>query len=143
MSETVFSPFSFKSDAVIIDNGEYPTHSIPLQWISDAKFTVCCDGAADTYLKQGKVPDVIIGDGDSISQENAELYRDIIHHVKDQETNDQTKAVNYLLSLDKHNIVIVAATGDARTTPWATSPYLSIMPSKARISSWLQTMDSL
>ena len=98
-------------EAVILANGDYPTHPIPLQILANAPYIVCCDGGADAYIDRGNVPDVIIGDGDSLSEENRRKYSHILHCVSDQETNDQTKAVNFLLSQGKKNIAIVGATG--------------------------------
>ena len=102
---------SYLPEAIILANGEYPTHSIPLQLLDNAKYVVCCDGAADEYIRLGCVPNVIIGDGDSISRVNREHFSSIIHQIADQETNDQTKAVNFLQSQGYKRIVIVGATG--------------------------------
>lgn len=88
-------------EAVILANGDYPTHPIPLQILANAPYIICCDGGADAYIDRGNVPDVIIGDGDSLSEENRRKYSHILHCVSDQETNDQTKAVNFLLSQGK------------------------------------------
>ena len=98
-------------EAVILANGDYPTHPIPLQILASAPYIVCCDGGADAYINRGNVPDVIIGDGDSLSEENRRKYSHILHYISDQETNDQTKAVNFLLSQGRKNIAIVGATG--------------------------------
>ena len=32
--------------AVILANGEYPAHELPLRLLAEAQFVVCCDGAA-------------------------------------------------------------------------------------------------
>ncbi len=98
-------------EAVILANGDYPTHPTPSQMLANAPYVVCCDGSADAYIAQGHVPDVIIGDGDSLSEENRRKYSHILHHISDQETNDQTKAVNFLMEQGKKNIIIVGATG--------------------------------
>ena len=98
-------------DAVILANGEYPSASIPLQILEEAPFVACCDGGADAYIAKGYVPDVIIGDGDSLSEENRLKYANLLHHNPDQETNDQTKAVQFLLSEGKKRIAIIGATG--------------------------------
>ena len=97
--------------AVIVANGEYPTSARALEVLRSTHYVVCCDGGADTYIERGGVPDAIVGDGDSLSTENRTRYASIIHHSADQETNDQTKAVEYLLSLGYTDIAIVAATG--------------------------------
>jgi thiamine pyrophosphokinase len=100
-----------KIEAVILANGEYPTAPTPLQILHEAPYVVCCDGGADRYIELGHTPDVIIGDGDSLSEPNRLRFADIIHYNPDQETNDQTKAVRYLLEQGKRSIAIVGATG--------------------------------
>lgn len=100
-----------KIDAVILANGDYPSATLPLKVLKEAPFVVCCDGGADEYIARGYLPDVIIGDGDSLSSENREKYASLIHHNPDQETNDQTKAVQFLLNMGKRRIAIVGATG--------------------------------
>ena len=57
------------------------------------------------------MPDWIVGDGDSLSEENRIRFHDRIHRIPDQETNDQTKAVNFLLAKGKRRIAIIGATG--------------------------------
>lgn len=100
-----------KVEAVVLANGEYPTAPLPLQILADAPYVVCCDGGADEYIRNGHTPNLIIGDGDSISEENRKRYGHLLHRIAEQETNDQTKAVNYLLSQGKRRIAIVGATG--------------------------------
>ena len=98
-------------DAVILANGDYPSASTPLQILKEAPYVVCCDGGANEYIAQGHLPNVIIGDGDSLSEENRIKYASIIHRNPDQETNDQTKAIQFLLTQGKKRIAIVGATG--------------------------------
>ncbi len=100
-----------KIEAVVIANGEFPTRKEVLEIINSAPLTVCCDGAADDFIARGGVPEIIIGDMDSLSDENKARYSDIIIHNPDQETNDQTKAVQYLLSRGITRMAIVGATG--------------------------------
>lgn len=100
-----------KTDAVILANGDYPSASLPLRILEDAIYVACCDGGANEYIAKGHLPNIIIGDGDSLSEENRIKYASLIHHNPDQETNDQTKAVQYLLATGKSRIAIVGATG--------------------------------
>ena len=86
----------YTPEAVILANGEYPMHVLPLKILEEAQFVICCDGAANEYILRGHTPDIIIGDGDSLSPENKTRFSDIIHHIADQETNDQTKAGHFL-----------------------------------------------
>ena len=97
--------------AVILANGEYPAHELPLRLLAEAQFVVWCDGAANEYISRGNTPDVIIGDGDSLLPEYKKRFSSIILQISDQETNDQTKAVHYLQSKGIRKIAIVGATG--------------------------------
>ena len=107
MSNNMEYPF----EAVIVAGGDYPTSEQALQVLHNAPYVVCCDGAADRYIAAGKVPDAIVGDGDSISAYNRTKYATLLHIVAEQETNDQTKAVRFLLEQGKRRIAIVGATG--------------------------------
>lgn len=106
-----FKSFIGNPDAVIIANGNYPTHEIPLSYIDKATYIVCCDGAANLFIDRGGHPDAIVGDCDSISEENKTRFADIIHPDPDQYTNDLTKSVHFCVQQGKKNLVIVAATG--------------------------------
>ena len=107
MSNNMEYPF----EAVVVAGGDYPTSEQALQVLHNAPYVVCCDGAADRYIATGHVPDAIVGDGDSISAYNRTKYAARLHIVAEQETNDQTKAVNFLLSKGMRHIAIVGATG--------------------------------
>ncbi len=96
---------------VIIANGQFPTHPIPLSCIERANYIICSDGAANEFIKNGGNPNAIVGDCDSISKENRELYSNIIFPVKDQETNDLTKSVQFCVERGLKEIVIVGGTG--------------------------------
>ena len=49
----------------------------------------------------------------SVSYTHLDVYkRQILHRISDQETNDQTKAVNFLLAQGKRRIAIIGATGN-------------------------------
>lgn len=98
-------------EAVILAGGDYPTSEQALQVLHNAPYVVCCDGAADRYIATGRVPDAIVGDGDSISANNRAKYAALLHIIAEQETNDQTKAVRFLQEQGKRRIAIVGATG--------------------------------
>ena len=98
-------------EAVILGNGDYPSHPYPLDLLQQAPYVVCCDGAANEYIHRGHTPDAIIGDGDSLSAENKKKFAGIFHPIKDQESNDQTKAIRFLQAQGKHRIAIVGGTG--------------------------------
>lgn len=101
----------FAPEAVVVGAGDFPRHPLPLRWLEESPRVVCCDGAANRYLADGRMPWRIVGDGDSLTEANRLRCAAIVRHIPDQETNDQTKAVTYLRAKGLHRIAIVAATG--------------------------------
>ena len=85
-----------------------------------ADFIICCDGALVKFLRNSKsifgeerLPDLVIGDMDTLSRKMQEKYADIITREEEQEHNDQTKAVRWAMNNieDIGNIYILGATG--------------------------------
>lgn len=102
----------FRPQGVVIDAGEFPNNPIATQWLGRCDKIVCCDGAANRYLATSfPKPWRIVGDCDSLRPELREEYKEIVVRIPDQETNDQTKAVNYLAARGASRIVILGATG--------------------------------
>ena len=101
----------FEPEAVIVGGGDYPSHPIPRHWLSHCEKIVCCDGTANQWLDKKERPWQIVGDGDSLSDRAKVEFADIITINPDQETNDQTKAVDFLAKKGLHHIAIVGATG--------------------------------
>ena len=98
-----------KLDIAILADGNYPTAEYPLGLLLSADIVICCD--ASVLKLKGRTPDYIVGDMDTLPDEYKEKYKDIIHKSSCQETNDQTKAVRFLLERGKRRIAIVGATG--------------------------------
>ena len=107
MNDTFFT----YSDVVVVCNGQFPTHEIPLAILRQAKTIICCDGAILKLSAVGIRPTVIVGDLDSITKEVKETYSDIIFHNPDQETNDLTKSMLWAKQQGFHDVTILGATG--------------------------------
>ena len=56
---------SFQPPIVVLANGRFPSHTIPLQILDEAGTVICTDGSADTLLQFERTPHIIIGDFDS------------------------------------------------------------------------------
>lgn len=97
--------------AIIVANGKFPEHEMPLNALHEADVVICCDGATSKALNFGITPDAIVGDLDSISPELRLKYSDRLFHDPDQNTNDQTKAVKWCLARNLKDITIIGATG--------------------------------
>jgi len=100
-----------QTETVILANGEFPSHPVALSILNNCNYLVCCDGAINSLGKTDKMPDAIVGDCDSLSEENLIRYEDIIHRITEQDTNDLTKAVHFCLQQDRSKITILGATG--------------------------------
>ncbi|MBR5141727.1 MAG: thiamine diphosphokinase [Bacteroidales bacterium] len=107
-------------DIVIICDGSFPKTEYPRYLIRSADFIVCCDGALKKFLRQSqaifgeeRLPDLVIGDMDTLSPSLQKKYSDIIIRESEQEHNDQTKAVRWVLNNieDIEAIHILGATG--------------------------------
>ena len=103
--------FRLSMKTVILANGTFPTHPVPLARLRDAELIVCCDGAAEKLVAQGFEPGIIIGDLDSVTPGLKERYRNILVQDSDQETNDLTKAVNWCIAAGIREVAILGATG--------------------------------
>ncbi len=96
---------------VILANGNYPSHEVPLGFLGKADLIVCCDGAVEKLAANGLEPGIIIGDLDSVTSRLKRKYAGILVQDSDQETNDLTKAVNWCIDRNYTSLVILGATG--------------------------------
>lgn len=98
-------------ETIILADGDFPSYSLARKWLKECPYVVCCDGAANAYIRSGEVPDAIVGDGDSLLPELKERYVSLIHSESEQETNDLSKAFRFCLSQGRRDITIMGATG--------------------------------
>src|SRR5664279_2632762 len=100
-----------ESYTVIVADGTFPNHEIPLGYLRNAKRIICCDGSVQNLIITGMQPDAIVGDLDSLSDELANRFADRIYLDENQDTNDLTKAVMWCIEMGYMDIVIVGGTG--------------------------------
>ena len=96
---------------VILANGKFPEHPIPLSYLKGAEMVICCDGAARNLIEFGIEPTAIVGDIDSLDEEILSGFADRLFRDSDQETNDLTKAVHWCVQRKIGNVIILGATG--------------------------------
>ena len=96
---------------VILANGDFPAHPIPMQKLSESGCIICCDGATDHLINNGMKPYVIIGDLDSIDSTLKPKYADRIIHLPDQGENDLMKAIRWTEDNGIEEATILGATG--------------------------------
>ena len=96
---------------IIVADGSFPQHEIPLDFLRNAEKIVCCDGGARALVNFGLEPTAIVGDMDSLNEGLAKRFSDRIFKDDNQETNDLTKAVTWCTESGFRDLIIVGATG--------------------------------
>lgn len=101
---------------VILAAGDFPrAGSEGERLLRAAECVVACDSAAEAYQAwAGKWPHVIIGDLDSLNLPKGESIASRLVHNADQNTNDLTKAIRYVLDKGLSSpatLTVVGATG--------------------------------
>lgn len=83
-------------DGVILANGSFPTHPVPLSILESHARLICCDGAAEKLIANtNRSPEVIVGDLDSISQATKAQFESTLVEIADQNRNDLQKALEW------------------------------------------------
>lgn len=101
----------FFFDTVIVAHGDIPDTEKSMDILKYARNIVCCDGALDILHHLDIEPDVIVGDLDSIADDDLKRYKKIIHQDKSEEYNDLQKAIHYCFKNGWLNIVILSGFG--------------------------------
>ena len=102
---------NMSQEAVVLADGKFPTHSIPLAYLRKADHIICCDGSAESLIAADLEPEAIAGDLDSLDPEITERFADRLFRDSNQDTNDLTKAVRWCINKMYKEIVILGATG--------------------------------
>jgi len=99
----------FKSPVVILANGAFPTHLMPLEILEDAGTVICTDGSANALAKLDLSPHVIIGDLDSIDPDYE--FHGLEIHDPNQENTDLEKALDWAVMNGIESVILLGATG--------------------------------
>jgi thiamine pyrophosphokinase len=101
-----------RKQALIIANGEPPQKKQLMMLMKRAGAVICADGGANTAVKMGITPDVIVGDLDSIHAEALVKFRRVaIHEDRNDETTDLEKAITWAIQSNFDHITVVGASG--------------------------------
>ena len=96
---------------VVLANGEFPKHDIPLHKLDVAGSIICCDGAVESLIDYGKRPQAIVGDFDSIPQNLKKNLKNILVHTPDQSENDLRKSLKWVGRHGGKSVTILGASG--------------------------------
>jgi thiamine pyrophosphokinase len=101
----------FIDPIVILANGEFPQHDIPLHILDSAGSIICCDGAVESLIDYGKRPQAIVGDFDSIPQYLKDDLSHLLVHAPDQSENDLRKTMKWVELHGGSSVTILGASG--------------------------------
>ncbi len=114
-----FSISHFSSEAplirnvLLVCNGEPPPRGLALRLARAADWVVAADGGANAARALGLVPDVIIGDLDSLTPATRRVFRrSLIVRVRRQDNTDLEKALDFLAARGVRAVTILGATGN-------------------------------
>ena len=79
---------------LIVANGEVPSSELSLSILKEKKRVVCCDGALQKLLSINIIPDVVVGDGDSMDGELLQIQTDSDSACRDVACNVSTSGRN-------------------------------------------------
>ncbi len=98
--------------AVVLCDGPPPSEQVLSYWLAGADLFVCADGAGHPYEQLPRLPDVVIGDFDSLSgRVLAGRGGPLFLQVDDPYTTDSEKALLYVCDQGCEEAVLLGATG--------------------------------
>ena len=95
----------------VVANGEVPDSELSLSILNDKRRIVCCDGALQKLLSVNIIPDVVVGDGDSMDCEALSRHNIPYHADRSEEYNDLQKALKYCIAKGCDNILLLGCGG--------------------------------
>ncbi|MBF0237204.1 MAG: thiamine diphosphokinase [SAR324 cluster bacterium] len=128
-----------KKTALIVCNGKSPDPAILARLWEWADLKIAADGGANQLLQQNRVPDVIIGDGDSLKASTDTVSAIPLIKVDEQNTNDADKAIRYCLQHQVTEIHLLGADGKRMDHFLANLEVLYKYSDEARIILWTAT----
>lgn len=97
---------------IILANGTSPTKQILKQYQEPNDILVCADGGANAAAALSIVPQMILGDLDSITAKTLKLFSKVpIKQIREQNSTDLEKALSYTVAHHFSEAVIFGATG--------------------------------
>jgi thiamine pyrophosphokinase len=98
--------------ALILANGTPPGKRLFRKYRDSADWFICADGGANTAAHFDCVPDIIIGDLDSVKEKTLTFFSTVeVKKLKSQNSTDLEKALTIALRKKFKEIVVLGATG--------------------------------
>lgn len=102
--------------AVVVSHGEVKDMDFASKIMRDCSMLVCADGGGAYAVRCGIMPDVLIGDLDSIDTESLSIIKNsncrIIKYPPEKDFTDTQLSIDYAIGQGADEIIILAGTGD-------------------------------
>lgn len=117
-------------NALLIGNGVCPSPALLQQLAAQVNFILAADGGAQKAAAAGVMPDMIIGDFDSLSAQQT-WPREKLLRIPRQDNTDLEKALDYLQ--DNHFTYVTIAGGTGGRWDFSIGNFLSVYPYLAQM----------
>ncbi len=97
---------------ILILNGDIPSIKTIKKFYRKGDYVICADGGANSAAVLGIIPNIILGDLDSITKSNLSFFKkkDVeIRLINEQETTDFEKALLYIIECNLNNVIVFGA----------------------------------
>ncbi len=97
---------------ILFLNGDLPSVKSIKKYCKHGDYVICADGGANGIVKSGIVPNIILGDLDSITKANLNYFRKKgveIRKISEQDTTDFEKSLFYILENNLNNVIVFGA----------------------------------
>ena len=102
--------FTGKNPVVIVGNGEFPAHQIPLNHLKNAGTIICADGGADQLISYNLTPNAIIGDMDSTKLRKDD-FKGAWISSPNQNRTDLQKTLDWCIENNLNDVTVLGTMG--------------------------------
>ena len=102
--------FTGKNPVVIVGNGEFPAHQIPLNHLKNAGTIICADGGADQLISYNLTPNAIIGDMDSTKLRKDD-FKGAWISSPNQNRTDLQKTLDWCIANNLNDVTVLGTMG--------------------------------
>ena len=100
---------------LIISSGEIKDYKLLEQAVKENDYIVCADGGVNHLLKIGKLPNIVLGDLDSVGDKELEILKKENIEIKKfpvmKDETDTELCVEYLIKNNIKDITLIGVTG--------------------------------
>ncbi len=102
--------FTGRNPVVIVGNGEFPAHQIPLNHLKNAGTIICADGGADQLISYNLTPNAIIGDMDSTKLRKDD-FKGAWISSPNQNRTDLQKTLDWCIENNLNDVTVLGTMG--------------------------------